>query len=129
MSSTQMEKNGIAPLFKIAGKRKKILFISGFLAIIQAILSLVPYILVFYTICELTKESVDFMIARTYIAHAIIAAVLSMGMFFLSGILSHIASINIIYELRNHISKKAGKLPMGYFYNRNSGALKKNPFG
>lgn len=124
-SKQKTKKKGIARLLEIAGKRKKLLFISGFWAIIHAILSLVPYILVFYIIRELTKESVDFTIARTYIVYAIISAVVSMGVLFISGILSHIAAFNILYELRKHISEKIGKLPMGYLNNHNSGALKK----
>ncbi|MBL3548047.1 ABC transporter ATP-binding protein [Chryseobacterium sp. KMC2] len=112
-------------LLEIAGRRKGLLFVSGLLAVIHAFLSLVPYILVFYIIRELTRETVDFNRARTYIIYALIAAVVSMLVFFISGILSHIAAYNILFELRRFIVDKVGKLPMGYLNNRNSGALKK----
>ena len=125
MSKKQRKKNGIARLLEIAGKRKGLLFFSGFLAIIHAMLSLVPYVLVFYIIRELTKESVDFALTRSYILYAILAAVVSMSMLFFSGIASHIAAFNILYELRKFIADKVGRLPMGYLSNRNSGALKK----
>ena len=42
--------------------------------------------------CELTKDTVDFTLTRTYIIYAVIAAVVSMIVLFLSGILSHIAA-------------------------------------
>lgn len=119
------KKSGIARLLEIAGTRKKLLFFSGGLAILHALLSLVPYILVFYIIKELTKETIDFALTRNYIFYAVIAAVVSMLMLFLSGILSHIAAFNILYELRKFIADKIGKMPMGYLNNRNSGALKK----
>lgn len=125
MSDQTKKKNGIIRLLEIAGKRKLLLFISGVFSISHAILSLVPYVLVFYIIKELTNEIVDFKIARTYIVYAIIAAILSMLLLFISGILSHIAAFNILYELRKQILEKVGKLPMGYLNNRNSGALKK----
>lgn len=125
MSEKQRKKNGIARLLEISGRRKGLLFFSGFLAVIHALLSLVPYILVFYIIRELTKNTVDFTLTRTYIIYAIIAAVVSMCVLFLSGILSHIAAFNILFELRKFIADKVGKLPMGYLTNRNSGALKK----
>ncbi|AZA80108.1 ABC transporter ATP-binding protein [Chryseobacterium sp. G0186] len=115
----------MARLLEIAGRRKMLLFLSGFLSVIHAFLSLVPYILVFYIIRELTKETVNFSLARQYIIYAVMAAVVSMIVFFISGILSHIAAYNILFELRRFIVDKVGKLPMGYLNNRNSGALKK----
>jgi len=118
-------KTGIARLLEIAGRKKGLLFASGLLAVIHAILSLVPYVLVFYIIRELTTETVDFELIRTYIIKAVIAAVVSMMVLFLSGILSHIAAFNILFELRRYITDKVGKMPMGYLTNRNSGALKK----
>nr|WP_237390842.1 ABC transporter ATP-binding protein [Chryseobacterium sp. KMC2] len=125
MKDSKKKKNGISRLLEIAGRRKGLLFVSGLLAVIHAFLSLVPYILVFYIIRELTRETVDFNRARTYIIYALIAAVVSMLVFFISGILSHIAAYNILFELRRFIVDKVGKLPMGYLNNRNSGALKK----
>ncbi|OJU76973.1 MAG: ABC transporter [Bacteroidetes bacterium 47-18] len=115
----------MARLLEIAGRRKVLLFVSGFLAVVHAVLSLVPYILVFYIIRELTRETVDFTLTSTYIIYAVIAAIISMAMLFLSGILSHIAAFNILYELRKFIADKVGRMPMGYLTNRNSGALKK----
>ncbi|WP_228435782.1 ABC transporter ATP-binding protein [Chryseobacterium pennipullorum] len=125
MKESKKRKNGIARLLEIAGRRKMMLFLSAFLAVIHALLSLVPYILVFYIIRELTLETVDFSLAKRYIIYAVIAAVASMVVFFFSGILSHIAAYNILFELRRFIVDKVGRLPMGYLNNRNSGALKK----
>lgn len=87
--------------------------------------ALCAYVLVFYIIRELTTETVDFELIHTYIIKAVIAAVVSMMVLFLSGILSHIAAFNILFELRRYITDKVGKMPMGYLTNRNSGALKK----
>ncbi len=125
MSEKRQRKNGISRLLEIAGRKKGLLFASGLLAVVHAILSLVPYVLVFYIIRELTTETVDFELVRTYIVYAVIAAVVSMSVLFLSGILSHIAAFNILFELRRFITDKVGKMPMGYLNNRNSGALKK----
>lgn len=125
MDEKYQKKTGIARLLEIAGRRKVLLFVSGFLAVVHAVLSLVPYILVFYIIRELTRETVDFMLTRTYIIYAVVAAIISMAMLFLSGILSHIAAFNILYELRKFIAGKVGRMPTGYLTNRNSGALKK----
>ncbi|MEO2072380.1 MAG: ABC transporter ATP-binding protein [Zunongwangia sp.] len=118
-------KKGIFRLLEIAGRRKNLLIASGSLALLHAILSLVPYVLVFYIIRELTRVPVDFSLTRNYIFQAVIAAIISMVVLYVSGILSHIAAYRILYELRKYIIDKVGKLPMGYLNNKNSGALKK----
>ncbi|MCC4230263.1 ABC transporter ATP-binding protein [Zunongwangia profunda] len=118
-------KKGIFRLLEIAGRRKNLLIASGSLALLHAILSLVPYVLVFYIIRELTRVPVDFSLTRHYIFQAVMAAIISMVILYISGILSHIAAYRILYELRKYIIDKVGKLPMGYLNNKNSGALKK----
>ncbi|WP_243860504.1 ABC transporter ATP-binding protein [Flavobacterium poyangense] len=118
-------KNGIARLLEIAGRRKFLLLMSGVFAIIHALLSLMPYILVFYIIKELTTDKIDYQLVTDYIVYAAAAVVVSIIFLFISGILSHIAAFNILYELRKFIAVKVGKLPMGYLNNRNSGVLKK----
>ncbi|PQL95593.1 ABC transporter [Apibacter adventoris] len=112
-------------LLEIAGRRKGLLFISGFLAIIHALLSMIPYILVFYIIKELAKTSINYGIIKEYIIYALIAAVISTCVFYGSVILSHIAAYNILFELRKYITEKVGRLSMGVLSNSNSGALKK----
>ncbi|MCS3552837.1 MULTISPECIES: ABC transporter ATP-binding protein [unclassified Sphingobacterium] len=125
MKEEKNKKSGIARLLEIAGRKKGLLFVSGFLSVMHALLSLVPYVLVFYIIRELTKENINFSLVNTYVIYAILAAIISMLVFFLSGVLSHIAAYNILFELRKFITAQVGKLPMGYLNNRNSGTLKK----
>jgi len=125
MQKGQIKKSGVSRLLEIAGRKKVLLIVSAILAVVHAILSLVPYILVFYIIRELTKETINFEQTKVYIIYAIIAAAVSMGFLFLSGILSHVAAFNILFQLRKFIAEKVGKIPMGYLNNTNSGALKK----
>jgi ATP-binding cassette subfamily B protein len=125
MKEEKNKKSGIARLLEIAGRKKGLLFASGFLSVMHALLSLVPYVLIFYIIRELTKENINVTLINTYVINAILAAVISMLVFFLSGVLSHIAAFNILFELRKFITVQVGKLPMGYLNNRNSGTLKK----
>lgn len=125
MKENPKKKSGIARLLQIAGRKKGLLFVSGFLAVLHSLLSLIPYVLVFYIIQELTKETVDFSAVRMYLVYAVVAAIVSMVSLYISGMTSHIAAFNILFELRKFIADKVGKLPMGYLTNRNSGALKK----
>lgn len=118
-------KSGISRLLEIAGRKKGLLAVAAVLAIVHALLSLVPYILVFYIVKELTKDAIDFHIIKTYLGYAVLAAVVSMLFLFVSGMASHVAAFNILKELRRFIVDKVGRMPMGYLNNRNSGALKK----
>ncbi|MGJ1434213.1 ABC transporter ATP-binding protein [Sphingobacterium spiritivorum] len=124
-TAAKAKKKGIVRLLEIAGKEKKLLIISGLLAILHALLSLVPYVLVFYIVRELTKDTVDFGSSGQYIRYAILTAVLSMAVLYISVIISHLAAFNILFELRKFMIAKIGKLPIGYLFNRSSGALRK----
>jgi len=118
-------KTGIARLLEIAGQRKKTLFASGFFAVIFSILSLVPYILVFYIINELAGKNPDFSNINTYLYYAIVSAVVGVVFLYISSMLSHISAFSILYELRKFITEKVGKLSLGSIGNKSSGAFKK----
>jgi len=118
-------KTGIARLLQIAGKRKGTLIASAFFAVIFAILSLVPYIIMFYIIQELTIENPDFSNLKNYLIYATISAIIGVFFLYVSSMLSHIAAFNILYELRKFIAEKIGKLSMGSLLNKSSGAFKK----
>jgi ATP-binding cassette subfamily B protein IrtA len=118
-------KTGLSRLLQIAGHKKALLFVSAFLAVLHVLLNLVPYVLVYYIIKELTRTEVNLSIAESYIPTAIVAAVISMVVFYVSLICSHIAAFDILRELRRYITDQVGKLPMGYLNTHNSGGLKK----
>ena len=119
------QKSGIARLLEISGRRKGLLFVSGTAAILHAVLSMVPYILIFYIMKELLSGQVNSPDINSYLMWAFIAVAFSFVLMYASGMASHIAAFNILYELRCKIADKIGKLPMGYIGNRSSGALKK----
>jgi len=118
-------KTGVARLLEIAGKRKGTLIASAFFAVIFAILSLVPYIIVFYIIQELTIETPGFSNIKNYLIYATISAIIGVCFLYVSSMLSHIAAFNILFELRKFIAEKVGKLSMGSLLNKSSGAFKK----
>lgn len=125
MQQAKKRKTGISRLLEIANRKKVMLIISGISVTIHAVLSLVPYLMVYYIIQELSKPSINYQQAETYLLYAVYVAIISMIFYLLSGILSHIAAFDILAELRKFIAKKVGLLPMGYLSNKNSGALQK----
>ncbi len=125
MNTKTKQKSGIARLLEISGRRKGLLFVSGTAAVLHAVLSMVPYILIFYIMKELLSGQVNSPDINTYLTWAFIAVAFSFVLMYASAMASHIAAFNILYELRKKIAGKIGKLPMGYIGNRSSGALKK----
>jgi len=123
--NAQKTKTGIARLFQNAGKRRGMLVVSSLLAVVFAVLSLVPYVLVFYIIQELAQVTPDFSAMRNYLVYAVIAAVVGVVFMYASTMFSHVAAFNILFELRKFIAEKVGKLSLGSVGNKPSGAFKK----
>ncbi|MFA8434804.1 MAG: ABC transporter ATP-binding protein [Marinifilaceae bacterium] len=119
------QKSGIARLLEIAGHRKGLLATSGILATIHAVLTMVPYVLIFYVLKELLSGHISNDNISNYLTWAVIAIVTSFVLMYASAMASHVAAFNILYELRCKIASKLGQLPMGYVGNRSSGALRK----
>ncbi|MEM8965259.1 MAG: ABC transporter ATP-binding protein, partial [Bacteroidota bacterium] len=119
------KKDGIARLLEIAGRKKYQLALSGLLAVLHAGLALVPYILVHYILKELVNPPLDTELVQRYLGWAIGAGVGSYALLYASGMTSHVAAFNILYELRQQTAAKLGQLPLGFIGTYSSGALKK----
>ncbi|MEM7370746.1 MAG: ABC transporter ATP-binding protein [Bacteroidota bacterium] len=118
-------KNGISRLLQIAGRRTYLLILSGLLAVAHAALALVPYILVYYILQQLVQPAFDQTMVQQYLLWAILAGIGSYLLLYASGMASHIAAFNILYELRAQTAAKLGQLPLGFVNSFRSGALKK----
>jgi ATP-binding cassette subfamily B protein len=121
----EKQKTGIGRLLQIAGKRKHLLICSAILAVLHALLTIVPYLLVYAIIKELLSPAVNATLIQTYIAWSVLAIVAAYTLLYASGIASHIAAFNILYELRRQMAEKLGRLPLGFINGHNSGTLKK----
>ncbi|MEM6725846.1 MAG: ABC transporter ATP-binding protein [Bacteroidota bacterium] len=124
MKEKPAQKSGISRLLEIAGVRKRMLLLSATLAVLHAALSLVPYIITFYIIEQLITQGGS-VLATHYLWWAFTAVVGSVVLLYASGMASHMAAFNILYELRTQIANKLGKLPIGYISRGSSGAFKK----
>ncbi|HJT75514.1 MAG TPA: ABC transporter ATP-binding protein [Chitinophaga sp.] len=119
------KKSGVARLLQIAGSRKRLLAISGALAVVHALLALTPYLLIYAVIRSLLAPEPDMALIRYYISCAIACVTGAYVLLYASGMASHVAAFNILYELRKQMADKLGKLPLGFINRNNSGALKK----
>lgn len=121
-------KKGIMRLLEIAGQKKWKLFISGFLAIISAVLTLAPFIIIYLVMVKLLDASFGPKDYGYIWKLAWIAVGTIIGRFlilFISSMFSHIAAFDILYGLRKNLAKHMGGLSMGYFTEKSSGEIKK----
>ncbi|MCW3463145.1 ABC transporter ATP-binding protein [Chitinophaga nivalis] len=118
-------RSGVSRLLEIAGKRKKLLLLSAILAVAHVLLAIVPYILIYTIIKAMLTPPVDVALIQHNILLAAGASLASYALLYASGMASHVAAFNILYELRKQMAEKLGKLPLGFINKNNSGALKK----
>lgn len=119
------KKSGISRLLEISGQRKGLLIVSATVATAYVLLTMVPYVLIYYILTELLNGRISNPDIGTWLIWAFVAILVSSLLLYISGMAAHIAAFNILYGLRCKITEKLGKLPMGYLKNRSSGALKK----
>ncbi|MBD2246551.1 ABC transporter ATP-binding protein [Nostoc sp. FACHB-888] len=120
-----MPLSSLTDIFKLAGMQKIRLIASGILAAIATVLGLVPFILIYWIIIELFNPPADqiYVWKLTFISFiTIVARWATLG---IASSFAHIAAYNILYDIRIGLSQKFGTLPLGYFNNKQTGAIKK----
>jgi len=120
-----MQKKWIFRLLEIAWVKKKLLFLSWFFSVLQAIFSMVPYVLMLYLLQELFDKNINMQNIKIYFFYSFLSVFISFIFLYISWMLSHIAAFDILYNLRCAIAEKLWKLPMSYISQKNSWALKK----
>ncbi len=119
------KKSGLGTLLSLAGRYKYKLILSCISAFISSILALVPFYFVLKIIDMLTKNNIDYNLIKTY-AWLSLGVIIVRFLFFAgSGVLSHIAAFDLLYNLRIEITKHLGKVPLGYFGKNASGKIRK----
>ena len=126
----EQKKKGLSRLFEIAGEKKGLLILAGFLSALSACCMLVPYLSVYQVLDELLKNAGNvtasdsgYMIRWAWIAFIGLAAALVL---LYAGLMaSHVAAFRILYGLRVRLSEHIGRLPLGYLNGTSTGAIKK----
>jgi ATP-binding cassette subfamily B protein len=108
----------------LAGQQRNKLIVSCILSVIGTALGLVPFVLIYLVMLELSGPAVDQAYIWTLVFWSIIAILLRFAFMGLSGGLSHIAAYSILYDLRIKLAQKLGTLPLGYFNEKNTGNIK-----
>ena len=107
--------------------RKALLPCSIVLSVLNGLLSLVPYILVWLIVRTLLMS--DGNIANTpifgYAIATLIVSVFCVLLYFVALMLSHLAAFRIEVNMRRYVMKRLMLLPLGYFDTQNTGRMRK----
>ncbi|MDN5342562.1 MULTISPECIES: ABC transporter ATP-binding protein [Oceanotoga] len=125
MQDKEKRKSNFKFLLEISGKEKIKLYTSAIFSVLSTVLSMVPYIIVYYIVLELFKPSIDFERIKNLAFITCIFVIIRVILFLSSGVFSHIAAFTILYELRMKAVKHMAKLNMGFFTTNTTGNIKK----
>lgn len=109
------------------GNRKVLLPLSLVMSALNGIVSLLPYIFVWLIVRTLLETGG---IARdtpvnTYAWAAVVAAITSLLIYFVSLMLSHLAAFRVETNLRRSAMRKIVAMPLGFFDSNTSGRMRK----
>ena len=120
------QKSNFTFLLSYAKNEKYKLYLSAFLSVCSSILMVVPYILIYNIILELLKADLDYNRIKKLAIYTAILIVVRLILFILSGVFSHVAAFNILYNIRMQAVKHLGNINLGYFREKNIGEIKKS---
>ncbi len=118
----------VARLFEFAGSYRILLILSWILSGLSSVLSIVPFICIWFVIRDLLRVLPDFAQAgqtATFGWLAVGFAVLSIALYFAALLCSHLAAFRVEKNMRKKAMHKIVNLPLGYFNTNTSGKLRK----
>ena len=121
-----MKRSTFPWLLNIISGQKNRLMASMSLAVLYSLLALVPYILIYRMIDMMVNDRMNSdRDVWILIAGAITAILLKMGLQLLSGLLSHKAAFQLLFELRRKVVAGIGDLPLRECNKHSSAKIKK----
>ncbi|MCT4563703.1 MAG: ABC transporter ATP-binding protein/permease, partial [Maledivibacter sp.] len=112
-------------LLKLAGDKKRLLIGSIVLSVIGSIFGTLIYFMLFKVIIVLTDTKIQYKDLWAISKYIVIFVGINIVAGILSGMLSHIAAFNILYEIRIRVCNHLPKLNMGFFNKNTIGEIKK----
>ena len=125
MSDGKKQKKSLLQwIFTFAGEKKPLYFISIFFAILSVVCGIAPYILIATIVRQLLEGVRD---ASIYFKECGIIALFWLGnvaFHSVSTAISHVATFNLLGNIRMNLCDKIAKVPLGDVLNMSSGSLK-----
>ena len=124
----QKGKSSFQRLMGYAGKRKYLTYLSLALAVVSAVIALIPFYEIWRIIKEVLEVRPDFSQAvhiKTYGWYAVGDALLSMLFYIAALMCSHLAAFRVQANMRIAMMEHIMKLPLGYVESEGTGKIRK----
>jgi ATP-binding cassette subfamily B protein len=130
MNKEGKPKTGMARLLELALRRKFLVFLSCFLAVVSNALSFTPFIAVYFIIREIIAYftgpgALDRTALVNFGVLAFGGAAASVLSYFIALMCSHVAAFTTIYKLKLEFTDHIASLPMGFHTQNSTGKLRK----
>jgi ABC-type multidrug transport system fused ATPase/permease subunit len=116
---------GFPDLVRLVRPQRGKLIVSGILSVSSVLLSLAPFVLIYWLTLDLFAGRVDAQRIWTLAGLAAVAVVLRFVFFGAALLVSHAAAFAFLYDLRVQLARTLGDLPLGFFSQRTTGEIKK----
>ncbi|WP_067048698.1 ABC transporter ATP-binding protein [Methanofollis ethanolicus] len=124
----ESDKKGISWLLNIAGSYRPLIAVACILSAISAILSLAPFVCIWFVIRDVFQAWPDLSAAAGVTWYGWLAvgfAVLGVGLYFVALICSHLAAFRVEKNMRKVAMHTIVTLPLGFFDQNTSGRMRK----
>lgn len=114
-------------IFQLAESKRTQIIISVILAAISSVLTIVPYALIYFIVQYYLQqgEGAAFGPVAVIVGWALLALLTHYVLRVSAFVFSHIAAFDLLYHIRSRLAEHLGRLPMGYWSGKNSGAVRK----
>ncbi|EPY2306218.1 ABC transporter ATP-binding protein [Clostridium sporogenes] len=122
------KKSTLSKLLRFAGKYRVLIILATVLSGISAVLSLFPFICIWFVVKDIFKALPDVTQATETIKYGWMAvgfSVLSIVLYFAGLMCSHLAAFRVEKNMRKEAMHKIVTLPLGFFTQNTSGKLRK----
>lgn len=124
------QKQGVARLFELAGKKKGKLVAASFFSVISSFSRIIFYFSIYMVIKTVLQNysnlaNIDKMLIIRYAALSLVGIILYAVCAFISSSISHVAAYDLLYEIRIALMEKMSKISVGFYDSVTQGSIKK----
>lgn len=124
------QKQGLARLFELAGKKKGKLVAASFFSVLSSFSRIIFYFSIYLVIkCVLQNYSnlagIDKLLIIKYSLFSLAGIILYALCAFISSSISHVAAYDLLYEIRIALMEKMSRISAGFFDSVTQGSIKK----
>ena len=122
------KKNAILELLGFAGKRRVLAYVGCGLSLLNAVLTVMPLVCVWFVVRDLVSvypNWADASSAAMWAVLAVVFAVLGIIVYFGALMASHLAAFRIAANMRKAMVRHVARIPIGYFSAHSSGEMRR----